>query len=112
MFAAHVPAYAFPESPNKNIQLPALCQAGSDLAGICSNLPHQSTARLPSPIWCTEIQNYDVLLGIDITDKPCPYKKSELAFAVLNGVEPERYLHHVLDVIADWPINRVSELLP
>ncbi|CAM4363707.1 Transposase [Lelliottia jeotgali] len=30
----------------------------------------------------------------------------------LNGVEPERYLHHVLDVIADWPINRVSELLP
>ncbi|WP_210446569.1 IS66 family transposase [Pantoea ananatis] len=30
----------------------------------------------------------------------------------LNGIDPERYLHHVLDVIADWPINRVSELLP
>jgi transposase len=30
----------------------------------------------------------------------------------LNGVDPERYLHHVLDVIADWPVNRVSELLP
>ncbi len=30
----------------------------------------------------------------------------------LNGVEPESYLRHVLDVIADWPINRVSELLP
>ncbi|MFK3708352.1 IS66 family transposase [Klebsiella sp. NPDC088457] len=30
----------------------------------------------------------------------------------LNGVDPERYLHHVLNVIADWPINRVSELLP
>ncbi len=24
----------------------------------------------------------------------------------LNGVEPERYLHHVHDVIADWPVNR------
>ncbi len=30
----------------------------------------------------------------------------------LNGVEPERYLHHFLDVIADWPINRISGLLP
>ncbi|MDQ6192564.1 transposase domain-containing protein (plasmid) [Klebsiella pneumoniae] len=26
-------------------------------------------------------------------------------------MEPESYLRHVLDVIADWPINRVSELL-
>ena len=24
----------------------------------------------------------------------------------LNGVEPESYLRYVLDVIADWPINR------
>jgi transposase len=24
----------------------------------------------------------------------------------LNGVDPERYLHYVLDVIADWPVNR------
>jgi len=28
----------------------------------------------------------------------------------LNGVEPENYLHGVLDVIADWPVTRVSEL--
>ncbi|MEH2652522.1 transposase domain-containing protein, partial [Escherichia coli] len=30
----------------------------------------------------------------------------------LNGVEPESYFRYVLDVIADWPINRVGELLP
>lgn len=30
----------------------------------------------------------------------------------LNGVEPENYLRYVLDVIAVWPVNRVSELLP
>ncbi|HBW7976045.1 TPA: IS66 family transposase, partial [Klebsiella pneumoniae] len=30
----------------------------------------------------------------------------------LNGVDPESYLRHVLDVIADWPVNRISELLP
>lgn len=30
----------------------------------------------------------------------------------LNGVDPESYLRHALDVIADWPVNKVSELLP
>ncbi|EBO4967716.1 hypothetical protein DO374_25145, partial [Salmonella enterica] len=29
-----------------------------------------------------------------------------------NGVAPESYLRHVLDVIADWPVNRSNELLP
>ncbi|EPQ5804565.1 transposase domain-containing protein [Klebsiella aerogenes] len=30
----------------------------------------------------------------------------------MNGVEPESYLRYVLDIIAGWPVNRVSELLP
>jgi len=30
----------------------------------------------------------------------------------LNSIDPERYLHHILNVIADWPVNRVGDLLP
>lgn len=32
--------------------------------------------------------------------------------AKLNGVEPLGYLRHVLERVADHPINRVDELLP
>lgn len=33
-------------------------------------------------------------------------------YLLVNGVDQENYLRHVLNVIADWPINRVSGLLP
>ena len=30
----------------------------------------------------------------------------------LNGIDPEVYLRHVFERIADYPINRIHELLP
>jgi transposase len=37
---------------------------------------------------------------------------SLLGTAKLNGIDPEGYLRHVLERIADHPINRIAELLP
>ena len=30
----------------------------------------------------------------------------------LNDIDPEAYLRHILDILPEWPSNRVNELLP
>ncbi|EII7605160.1 transposase domain-containing protein, partial [Escherichia coli] len=30
----------------------------------------------------------------------------------LNGIAPEAYLLHILNLLPEWPSNRVDELLP
>jgi transposase len=37
---------------------------------------------------------------------------SLLGTAKLNGLDPELYLHHILEKIPDFPINRIQDLLP
>ncbi|MET3234502.1 UNVERIFIED_ORG: hypothetical protein ABIC54_006730 [Burkholderia sp. 1263] len=37
---------------------------------------------------------------------------SLIGSARINGVDPEAYLHYVIDRIADHPVNRIDELLP
>jgi transposase len=51
-------------------------------------------------------------LGSDIGGDSAAVIYTLIGSAKLNGIDPQRYLTHVLERIADHPINRIDELLP
>jgi len=53
-----------------------------------------------------------VFAGSDAGGKRAARLYSLLNTAKLNGLDPEKYLTHVLSRIADHPVNAVDELLP
>ncbi|VWC11462.1 transposase domain-containing protein [Burkholderia seminalis] len=56
-------------------------------------------------------RNY-LFAGADSGGERAAAMYSLIGSARLNGIDPEAYLHRVIDRIADHPINRIDELLP
>jgi transposase len=50
--------------------------------------------------------------GSDVGGERAAAMYSLIGSAKLNGLDPESYLRHVLERIADHPINQIAELLP
>jgi hypothetical protein len=53
-----------------------------------------------------------LFLGSDNGGERAATLYSLLGTAKLNGINPQTYLTHVLTVIADHKVNKISELLP
>jgi hypothetical protein len=56
-------------------------------------------------------KNY-LFMGSDAGGERAAAIYSLVETAKLNGLDPEAYLRNVLERIADYPINRIDELLP
>ncbi len=60
---------------------------------------------------CLGRKNFQ-FLGADSGGERATTMYSLIVSAKLNGIDPQAYLRHVLTHIADYPINRVADLLP
>ena len=49
---------------------------------------------------------------MNIDEKRSRVRERLVESCKLNHIDPQRYLHYVLERIADHPINRIDELLP
>lgn len=56
-------------------------------------------------------KNY-LFAGADYGGQRAASIYSLIGTAKLNGLDPEAYLRYVLEHIAEYPINRIDELLP
>ena len=56
-------------------------------------------------------KNY-LFAGSDAAVERAAAMYSLIGTAKLNGVDPEAYLRHLLERIAEHPINRIADLLP
>jgi hypothetical protein len=56
-------------------------------------------------------RNY-LFAGADSGGERAAAMYSLIGSARMNGIDPEAYLHHVIERIADHPANRIDELLP
>ena len=62
---------------------------------------------------CVALGRHNFLFaGSDAGGERAAAKYSLIGTAKLNGLDPEAWLRHVLERIAEHPINRVDELLP
>lgn len=53
-----------------------------------------------------------MFLGADSGGERAAATYSLIVSAKLNGIDPQAYLRHVLTHIADYPVNRIADLLP
>ena len=61
--------------------------------------------------WSLGRRNY-LFAGSDAGGERAAKIYSLIGTALLNGLDPYLYLRHVLERIAEHPINRIDELLP
>lgn len=60
---------------------------------------------------CIGKKNY-IFFGSDHGGERGALLYGQIGTCRLNGINPEGYLRHILNVLPEWLINKVAELLP